>query len=94
VNTVNWKNATFIVNIDCRLIYITFDEEGNLVGKEMITFLPMLMFLEILKSMFEKYKFCNKYKVEYISYHNERSRLDYICDTIKEMMADKVMNLT
>jgi hypothetical protein len=86
------ENATFIVNIDARLIYITLDEKGNLVGKEMITFLPMLMVPEILKSMFEKYKFCNKYKVEYLSYYNERFRLDFICDTIKEIMAKPEYN--
>jgi len=86
------ENATFIVNIDGRLIYITLDEEGNLVGKEMTTFLPMIMCPEILKSIFEKYKFCNKYKVEYINYHNERSRLDYIFDTIKEIMTESESN--
>jgi hypothetical protein len=86
------ENATFIVNIDARLIYITLDEKGNLVGKEMITFLPVLNSPEMLALMFKTYKFCNKYKVEYLSYHNERSRLDLICNAIEKMMADQEYN--
>ncbi len=69
---------TFISTFDGRMFLICMNNDNEIIAKEMTTLFPGLTNLNTLKAVCDQVLFCGKYKIDYLSYDNEKSRLDTI----------------